>query len=78
MYKDPRQVSGQKNIPYTRYCFFKSASILLQWRKITFFFFSGEGERRVERRMKKTQVTAGKIGTNISSKSYRTEKENEE
>ena len=57
MYKDPHQVSGQKNIPYTRYCFFKSASILLQWRKIT-FFFSGEGERRVERRVKKTQVAA--------------------
>ena len=77
MYKDPRQVSGQKNIPYTRYCLFKSASILLQWRKIT-FLFSGEGERRVERRVKKTQVTAGEIGTNISSKSYRREKENEE
>ena len=50
-------------------CFFKPASILfgyllfdvLQWRTIKSFFFSGEGEGRVRRRVKKTQVTAERL-----------------
>ena len=68
MYKDPRQVSGQKNIPYTRYCFFKSASILLQWRKIT--FFSQEKENEEQKDELKNAGYSGELGTYISSKSY--------
>ena len=58
MHKDPRQVSGQKNIPYTRYCFFKSASILLQWRKITFFLL----RRRRTKSRKTSEKNAGDSG----------------
>lgn len=52
---------------FSRNCcisFFKPASILfdvLKWRTIISFFFSGEGEGRVERRVKKTQVTAERL-----------------
>ena len=35
-----------------------------------FFFSSGEGERRVEGRVKKNADGSEEIGTNISSKSY--------
>ena len=45
-----------------------SVSVAMQEDYI--IFFSGEGERGVERRVKKMQVTA-EMGSNVWSKSYR-------